>query len=445
MRRLAAAALVALAATSLAQANGRPPQTNGIAFRPGDSQSLYVRSTFGLLISHDNGCSFRWVCEQAIGYGGTFDPKYAIGADGTLYATTFEGLRVSRDQGCTWSTATAGEPADAPGSIANIWIDALDIAPNGDVWVATAESAKPNNVFRSVDGGVTFEPRNVASPSVWWKSVKVARTDPQRVYVTGYQVSGPPGPDDAPPPPRAHFLRSSNGGDTWAESPLTGVAFGSTPIVYAAAVDPTDPAVVLMTSAGANAPAGDRLYRSADGGETFTEVLVTTDTIRDVVFHGSAVLVATLGGGSFQAPDGVTFAPIANPPQFGCLGDREGTLFGCGANWQPDFQAVTTSTDGAAWAKVFRFVELAGPLACPVGTPAQTVCDPLWPALREQFGATGPTCGAVPDGAASDAADPGKPAESGGCCDTAGAPAGAALLAGLAILVGARRKRRCCT
>src|SRR5689334_2335726 len=94
-----AAALAALAAlrAPAAHANGRPPVTNGVFFRPGDNDTIFVRTTFGLLVSHDNGCSFRWTCEQNIGYGGMFDPKYAVAADGTLFATTFTGLRISRD------------------------------------------------------------------------------------------------------------------------------------------------------------------------------------------------------------------------------------------------------------------------------------------------------------------------------------------------------------
>jgi len=71
----------------------------GVAVRPGDPHTLYVRTTFGLVISANDGCSFHWVCEQAIGYGGDFDPKYAVAADGTLYAATYAGLRVSRDVG----------------------------------------------------------------------------------------------------------------------------------------------------------------------------------------------------------------------------------------------------------------------------------------------------------------------------------------------------------
>ena len=210
MRRLVIAALLAaLPATVLA--NGRPPLTNGVYLRPGDDHSLYARTTFGLLISHDDGCTFHWVCEKAIGYGGEFDPKYAIATDGTIFATTFTGLRVSRDNGCTWTTATAEAPVTDPGRIAEIWIDAIDISPNGDVWVATAESAKPNDVFRSADNGVTFTPQGLSSPIIWWKSIRVAKSDPQRIYVTGYQVAGTA---------QAHVRRSTNAGQTWTPVPI---------------------------------------------------------------------------------------------------------------------------------------------------------------------------------------------------------------------------------
>src|SRR5437879_1853679 len=133
------ALVLALAlAASAAHAGGRAPLTNGVYFRAGDPHSLYVRTTFGLLISHDDGCTMRWVCETAIGYGGLFDPKYAIATDGTIFATTFSGLRVSRDGGCTFTT-NASLPADT-------WIDALELAPSGEVWIGTATSGAPNDV-----------------------------------------------------------------------------------------------------------------------------------------------------------------------------------------------------------------------------------------------------------------------------------------------------------
>ncbi|HUS28640.1 MAG TPA: hypothetical protein VMZ53_09025, partial [Kofleriaceae bacterium] len=144
-----AVAAAVLAAPLAAHANGRAPLTNGITFKPGDDQSIYLATTFGLLVSHDDGCTFRWICEQNIGYGGQWDPKYAIATDGTIFATTFEGLRISRDGGCSFTTATADLAAIDPNRIADVWIDALDIGPTGDVWVGTAETGHTNDIFVS--------------------------------------------------------------------------------------------------------------------------------------------------------------------------------------------------------------------------------------------------------------------------------------------------------
>jgi MYXO-CTERM domain-containing protein len=430
MCRLAVAAAVACAAGT-AWANGRPPFTNGVAFRPGDAQSIYVRTTFGFLISRDDGCHFDWVCEQNVGYGGQFDPKYAIATDGTIFATTFTGLRVSRDGGCSFATATATLPVGDPNRIADLWIDALEIGPTGEVWVGTSESGKPNDVYRSTDNGTSFQHAGMQSPTIFWKSIKIARSDPRRIYITGYQVA---------PAPLAHLLHSVDDGAHWIESPLANVMFGSTPLVYAMAVDATNADVVFVISAGANPPNGDRLYRSTDAGQTLAEVLVTTQPIADVVIRDAAnVAVATGPGGSFVSTNGgMTFSAMANPPQLLCLGQRsDGQLFGCGQNWDPDFKAVSRSTDAASWQKVFRFVELDGPLACPAGTAEHDVCAPLWPGLRDQFGSTGSTCGLASDPPAGE--PPAK--KSGGCCEVDGGPGGLVVALGAGGLLLRRRRQ----
>lgn len=46
-------------------------------------------------------------------------PPRSLGANGDIYATTFEGLRVSRDGG--------------PGYLAGVWVDAIDTGPDGSV------------------------------------------------------------------------------------------------------------------------------------------------------------------------------------------------------------------------------------------------------------------------------------------------------------------------
>jgi hypothetical protein len=423
-------------ATSSASANGRNPRTIGVYTRPGDPQSVYLATTFGLAISKDGGCTFHWICEQNIGYGGTWDPIYGVLADGTLFATTFEGLRISRDGGCTFSTASATE---------NKWIDALTIGPTGEIWIGTAETAGVNDVLVSTDSGATFVSRGMQSAEKWWKSVRVAPSDPERVYITGYQVAGTP---------TAYFYRSDNGGMDWTPSPLADVMYATTPVLRVRAVDPANPDVVYMASEAAAPPAGDRLYRSSDGGVTWTEVLQTQASVHDVVLRGGRVYVATqirtstsvMGGPSYQSVDGgATFAQMTGVPELACIAvGGDGALLGCGANWEPDFMALARShDDGATWEKVWRFVEMADAVQCEPGTVQHDTCDvALWDCpncgtdLKRQFGAKGPTCGTYP----SDA--PVKKPSSDGCCDAGARPS---LFSGLlSLVIGAlvcRRRR----
>jgi uncharacterized protein (TIGR03382 family) len=427
-----------LLAASAAQADGRPPATNGVYFQPGDPHALYLRTSFGLMISHDDGCTMSWVCQQNIGYGGSFDPKYAIAADGAIYATSPSlGLRVSRDGGCSFTTH--------PSLPAASWTDALEVGPTDEVWVVTATSGAPNNVYSSTDNGATFTARGMKSATIWWKSVKVARTDPKRVYVAGYEVAGKLA--DGGMAPRAHVVRSDDDGAHWTESALADVKLGATPIVYINAVDPQNPDVLYITSANANPPAGDLVYRSSDGGQTWIEVLATKAPVRDIVVRDAqTVLVATQLGGLFQSTTaGTSFQAMSTPPQLACLGQRsDGTLIGCGANWQPDHMAVAKSADGgASWQKVWRFAEMYGPLQCPAGTPEHDVCgNQLWPSLKSQFACTGPSCGAQLGQVhgVGPAADPPSPKKKTGCCDASGGAPGALVWAGL--VAGWIRRRR---
>lgn len=442
MRAAAISLAVLLAVPATAAANGRFPRSTSVHARPGDVDDIYLGLTFGLVISHDDGQHWDWLCEESIGYGGDYDPKYEIDPDGTIYAGTFDGLRVSRDGGCTFQTATDDQP-DGPDKIAGLWVDALALDADGTVWVGTAESGLSNAVYKSTDQARTFTKMGLESMTLWWKSVRVAPSNTQRVYVSGYQVA---------PTTEIALRRSDDAGVGWADLPLTDIAVGKSPLVLFEAVDPADPDVVFARSVQVNQPAGDRLYRSSDGGQSWTAVLDTSDAIRGVVIRADGeVLVGVAkdpdfadAGAVFRSSDGgLTFAEMPGP-QLGCLAERaDGTVLGCGANWDPDYAALLRSTDGLDYSKVFRFHEMAGPLACPSGTIQHDTCElQRWPAIREQFGVTGPVdAGAGPD-AAGDGADGG-----GGCCDGGGGGAGAILLAfgaAAALWWKRPRKRACC-
>jgi MYXO-CTERM domain-containing protein len=437
MRGLAIVVAICAGIPAVAHANGRFPSTVSVSTRPGDADDIYLGATFGLLLSRDDGGHFHWVCEDAIGYSGTFDPKYAVAADGTIYATTFDGLRVSRDGGCSFELATEDRPPSDPGRFAGLWVDAIDLGPAGEVWVATAEGGVANDVYRSTDGARTFASVGLSSPQIWWKSVRVAASDPQRVYVTGYQVTQT-GPDGQPTPPAVHVRRSDDGGATWAPLPITDIELASSPLVLIEAVSPTDRDVVYARSESVRPPAGELLYRSTDGGDRWQPVLETVDAIRGVVIRrDGSVVVATVRGGVFASTDGAAFTAQASPPEMACVGERaDGALLACGANWSPDNFALGRSTDGAAWTKVFRFVEISGPLACPAGTIQHDECaEKQWPLLVTQLG--------IP---VAPLADELAPADKGGCgCAASGASAVGVLGAvAAAMALGARRRRDCC-
>lgn len=440
-RRLLAAAAAVAGLAGVAWANGRPPATTSVHVRPGNEQDVYVATTFGFLISHDDGCSFRWVCESAVGYSGTYDPKFRIAHDGTIYATTTDmGLRVSRDGGCEFTTAGLhGHPE------LETWVDALDLGPQDDVWIGTAKSGGSNDVYHSIDAGRSFTSVGLKSATIWWKSIRVAPSLATRIYVTGYQVASSKvdildSIPNRPPGPAAFVMRSDDTGAHWSQLPLDGVATATVPLVLVEAVDPQDPDVVLARSVGAAFP-GDRLYRSEDGGETWTEVLATADPIRDVIFtHDHRVLAATIASGVNASTDGGrTFAPLPNQPQTACLTERDdGELFACGANWEPDFKAVARSADATQWDKVFRFVELAAPLSCPHHTVQYETCElKNWPVLREQFGATPPACAGIVT--EPDAAGP-PPGGGGGCCDASDQAPLTGLFGVMLILIVRRRR-----
>jgi len=423
-----------LGGAGTAEANGRFPSSVSVSFRPGDADDIYLGTTFGFLISHDDGASFRWLCEQSLGYQGTFDPIYRVGMDGTIYASNYGGLRVSRDGGCSFESATDSLPENDPGRIAGVSVEDVDVGPTGDIWVATADGARSNDVYRSVDGAHTFLPKGLRSTVIWWKSVRVSSADAQRAYVTGYQVSQD-GPGGEPIPPTVHLRRTDDAGGRWEELPITAFQLGSSPLIAVAAVDPTRADVLYVRSVRAAPPEGDVLYRSIDGGRTWSRVVTTTDAIRDVVVRSSEVLVATTKGGMHRSTDdGETFMQLASAPQAACLGDRAGTLFACGTNWDPDRFSLGRSMDATAWTKVFRFIELKGPLACPAGTVQHDVCEvEQWPMLAQQFG--------IKDPANVDAGvDPETPTP--GCCDSTGAPATSSAAGSVLVVIALLRPRR---
>src|ERR1700730_7144899 len=63
----AAVGAVVLLGARTASANGRFPASNQIVFSPSDSNLVVARTTYGILPSHDNGTTWGYLCEEALG------------------------------------------------------------------------------------------------------------------------------------------------------------------------------------------------------------------------------------------------------------------------------------------------------------------------------------------------------------------------------------------
>ena len=408
-----------------ARANGRAPATTSVAFQPDETERILLPVTFGLMISSDDGESFHWVCEDAIGYNGIFDPDYALTADGTIYTNSQKGLRVSRDGGCTFETV-AGPLGEGENGF--VLVDEVELGADGRIWATTATGGGPNDVYVSSDG-VEFKSSGLPEPKAWWVSLRTTPADMTRIYVSGLL------PKDGSTPPAALLRRSDDRGMNWEELPVDGFEFGKEPDLFIVGVSPMDEKVVFARVAKAIANVGDVLYRSGDSGATWAKVAEFDDTISAFLIRpdGQTVIAASVRA----CPEDITDAGVPihgcvrishdggesweraeQQPRLACIGERsDGVLFGCGANFDPDNFALGRSQDGETWDQVFRFEDTLGPLECGADTTQTACAQGLWQSICRMADACpfGDDAGPVAEDDGGGVSDSG-----GGCCRVTG-------------------------
>ncbi len=458
-RRLTAAVAVCAAAFGLgsddARANGRRPTTVNVFFHPTDNQRIYIGASFGLLVSVDDGANFNWVCEEAAcpsddpSFNGcdTFDPVYAIGADGTIFNTTIFGLHVSRDDACTF------DPVQGP--LAGRFTGDVQMGSDGAVWALTADGTMPNDVYRSTDNGMSWDTLNNTITPGWWESLRVSESDPNVAYLSGFVPAQPDGGGGLTDP-QIVLYRTANAGQTWDPLPTTSWEAGDRLLLEV--VSPTDPNLVFARVRDFET---GTIWRSADGGQTWASVLTLSNTtvfpsdpaakVRIVArADGQTYLAGSPVGGLRVSTDaGLTWNETAVQPMTWCIGERgDGTLFACSENFDPDQTldpsvrfALGRSTDGNSWTKVFRFVDLREPRTCGPDTANDQVClNTRWCSTAELFGID--ACDAAPDagtGADGDDGTDGTEPPDEDCGNCGGC---SIALAGVFFLFPFRRRRR---
>jgi hypothetical protein len=369
------ALLAVLCAPLMAHGNGRFPASTGVA-AAGDSWTVPV--TFGMLVSNDGGASFHWVCEDALGYGGTYDPHQFVDAQGDRWITAFDGVRVSRDGGCTW--VAVGAPFDA------LFPGAMTMDSAGRIWVVTAQAGVTNSAYRNdLPTGTTFDDLGLAHDGGLFTGVVVAPSMTSRAYVSGFTINGVGLPEPL-------LFRTDDDGLSWDPLPVDQFDLGDQPSLEVRAVAQGDPDVVFATIGRTPANGGDQLFRSLNGGQSFTEVLNIGGTMEDVLARADGtVLVAGGSQGVWISENGgESFVQVMGGPLLTCATERaDGSLLGCASNVAPDFFAVGSSMDGRSWQPIMTFDAIVGPLECEPGTAQHDSCAELWPGLAEQLGLGG--------------------------------------------------------
>ena len=166
-------------------------------------------------------------------------------------------------------------------------LDAVAGVPGDANTIYLAHSS--GGLYKSIDGGMTFEAIFDAGRSTSIGAIAVAPSNPRVLYV---------GTGEGFPRNTAALgdgvFRSDDAGKTWHSLGLSG-----TQHVAKIAIDPTNPNVALVAAMGPEfSPGGERgIYRTSDGGRTWERVLYVNPTTggSDVAFDPSNPNVALAG------------------------------------------------------------------------------------------------------------------------------------------------------
>jgi hypothetical protein len=452
--RLALACLVLAGVPGRASANGRPPGTSSITFRQGQETDVAVGLSFGFVISHDAGKTWAWMCEDAIGYAGMYDPRFAFSQTGAVFATTFAGLKVVRDS-CTFGATPAGTAfasVDALGPDHALYYAAVQAAD------AASKIPADFNIYRSTDDGLTFPLKGTPATVVnWWQSLQVAPSNAQRVYLSGYAfVPAPAGGTMK----QQLLFRSDNAGKDWTALPTTAFTVQPNSVIDVVGIAKDNADHVYARVELYDNTTSDAIWRSLDGGLTWKQINAKAASIGAFVVraavntqgkHDLIVGTQTLGA-EISHDDGDTWAPLPGAPHMGCVVENTaGELWACTQNYgfssvPSDDAGIMKTTDLVTWTKVLRYQDLKEVVACAPGTIQQDTCAAMWCSVCQQLGCTPSASYGCPV-ASETPITMTPPGSSGGCCETGNGSSGSmaiGLVIGMLILRPRRRREIRC-
>ena len=398
---------------AVASANGALPATVQVLLPAAAPKTLIVATTFGLVISDDDGVTWRWICEHD---GGNAGNAYQLTAGPRERILTLgnDGLVFTEDRACRWQPLVDQSAASFfdyfPDPVDPDRVLLLGTLLDGASFPSALVEAKLGD---PATGRTSTRVLYAAQGGEKLRTVEIARSDPRLVYASLYTPEG-----TAP----ARLLRSDDGGAHFTA--LTPAPADPAPLGIIA-IDPVDPQTLFLRMM---APEGDRLVISRDGGKTVQTALAAGRVLSAFVRLGNGhLLVGWLDldkGFIYRSIDGgATFAPLATTLHPNGFAQRDGRAYAV-LDAVADRHALAVSDDeGTTWKRVMAFNEVTAIASCP-NAPAVCAASCQDLVSRQIFLAALCSGQAVPDpaedaGAAHDAAD-GPSSE-----DTEGTAAGA--------------------
>jgi hypothetical protein len=361
-----------------------------------------------------------------------------------IVAVPFEGVTVSHDHGCTWEHAPAPlaeqfavDVTLDPRSTSNLLVltSTADASlPAGsdpefiNLLVETRDNARSWHVFGSP------LPRDFIAAAF-----DAAPSQPDRIYVSG--VVGDP--------PSAVVERSDDRGASWTRftMPVPDRPLG----VFLSAIHPRDAdrlwVRVLFDDLGGSSPTS--LYRTDDGGETWTEVAATADGMLGFALSpdGETLAYGSLAGVFSGPAAGNVFAPLAMISNR-CLTWSASGLYACGTEPTDPFAVGLARSPPARFEPLYRLAQTC-PQDCPEASQFGLTCLKPWSdpqGVAALTRARGENCGGSESAGGSSAAgvSPIGPRSTNarGACTLAYSASGGATLWVIVVCVAASARRR---
>jgi len=439
-----AAAVLSLACPAVAVANGRFPQAQQLVVDPTNPAHITVQTTYGFIDTPNGGKDWRWICEDAAGYGGVLDPPLTILGDGTLIAGVFNGLSVSTNQGCDFSFAMASAPATCQSTLTNLdGRFVVDVAQKpGDPSSAIAITSNgcggqlfDTRVWTSTDNGKTWATAGVPLPQAFLAlTVDIAPTAtgaPGEYYASGFRVV-------SATDYRGALVHTVDGGATWQSVDIAGSNNLTPP--YIAAIDPNDHKTVYVRFSSDQGA----LLVTHDSGTTFTNVLNAQGQLMAFALSPDGKTILT--GGPI---DGVLRASVADfkftpvsPIHARCLTWSGSTVYACASEASDGFTIGKSADQGATFTPIHHLSCLEGPVGCAASSAVATKCAGPWATVASTIQTD--TCTSSYAASSSSSSSGGNAMVKGGCATAPGGTDDAALVPLLAIGAAllTRRSRR---